>query len=88
MNNLNISRLAQLILLLEEFELFYVKVSVDEAIHVLSVFKHLQYFRFIFTENFDCDQMKSHLRHGWSMQLTTEFRTNFITLKRLILRDF
>lgn len=87
------SRLAQFLPLLEEFTNLCGKLSVDEALYVLSLFKLLKHFKFICSEHFECKQLQARLKNEWSMHFTTlkfpddTFITpfkifNVITLKR------
>lgn len=48
--NVNYTRLAQFLPFLEEITSYYGKLSVDEAYHVLTLFKSLKYFRFFCIE--------------------------------------
>lgn len=75
-------KLAQCLPLLEEITNSHRKLSVVEAIQVLSLFKCLKYFYFDCSEHFECEQLQSHLNDNWSIQFTTERRNNFIILKR------
>lgn len=79
--NVNYTRLLQFLPFLEEITSYYGKLSVDEAYHVLTLFKSLKYFRFFCIEKFDLKKLESYLNAEWSIQFTKN--TNII-LKRKI----
>lgn len=82
---INISRLAQLLPLLEEFQTSdeFFASPIDETVHtILFLFKHLKFVRFGCYKQFDCKNLRSRLNKNWSMNFTSCIRSGtFITLK-------